>query len=600
MDIEKILQNQKNKVQKLQRILKKNLNKISIYRFVFFVLFILLFIFVYVYREKYFYLAILPIASFIAFIYLIYKYEKLKDLENKIQSYKSLLQRDEWRSLKNISMLYREDPSYPEEHFYKDLDIFGKNGLYTYLDTTVTEKGRKIFLQLLLQKDPPSLDFIRERQIAIQELIEKKISSRKILRLFHEISSSSGYTKISFSKYPPSLENFWKKHRIKKILHYPLLFFSYFAGFYLFLNSKTSLLFAILVFNLVFVYFSNRETSKLLSLSRNFFSKLENLERLLKFISKQNWKSNLLNEIHSLELQKVKKIFQDIKKINSRLSILNSPLLHFLANIFLFWDIGILKYLYKIEKENKESLLSALNGLEKLDSLLPFFNFYWHNREVEFPTIDLALESISAKWIGHPLISNKLRVNNPLDLVSKGEIVLITGSNMSGKTTYLRTIGINVLLALCGAPTMSKGLRLPPLKILTSIRNEDSLQEGISFFYSEVKKIAYILKNAEESKTFSLVLIDEVLKGTNTKERVIATTEILKLLSKRNTFNFITTHDLDLAKGKKAKQYILKHFSEQIQDEKMFFDYKIRNGIVNSSNALKILSIECPSFQFKV
>lgn len=598
MDIENLNQRQENRIRKVQKKLQAQLNQLSLYRLLAFFLSICLSIGTYLLREQWLYLLFLPILSFLLFVYLILKYRSLESLQNRIQSYASFLQREGWRITKDLHALYREDPEFPEGHYYKDLDIFGKNGLYTYLDTTVTEQGRDLFLNSLLQLDPLSQDSIRERQEAIRELTRRGISSRKILRLLNEISPSSGYTKVSYSKYPVLVEKFWEKHSLHKWLHYPFLAFSYLFSFYLFLNERSLAITAVLIFNLVFSYYAFRDKRKILAQSRKFFTRVESLDLLLEFISKQKWESKTLKDSYSFKWDETKKILKKIKKINSRLNLLDAPLVHFLANIFLFWDLKTLKLLDRLERENKEGLISSLKGIERLDSLFPFYNFFWHNKSAEFPMIDSSLESISAEWIGHPLISNQKRVLNPLDAVSKGEIVMITGSNMSGKTTYLRTIGLNVLLALCGAPTISHGLKLPPLKILSSIRNEDSLQEGVSFFYSEVKKIAYILKTAEETNFFSLVLVDEVLKGTNTRERIIATNEILQLLRSMKTFNFITTHDLDLAKGEKSKDYQLKHFVEQIVDGKMGFDYKIRNGIVNSSNALKILSIEYPRLRF--
>ena len=131
------------------------------------------------------------------------------------------------------------------------------------------------------------------------------------------------------------------------------------------------------------------------------------------------------------------------------------------------------------------------------------------------------------------------------------------------------------------------------MKILSSIKNEDSLSEGVSFFYSEVQKLSYILR---ESKTNnSLLLIDEVLKGTNTRERLIATKSLLQSLSEINSLNYITTHDIELAK--ESNSIVLKHFTEIVENDKMSFDYLIRDGVITSGNALKILSIECPELR---
>jgi DNA mismatch repair ATPase MutS len=275
-----------------------------------------------------------------------------------------------------------------------------------------------------------------------------------------------------------------------------------------------------------------------------------------------------------------------------------APLLNFLLNLFFQYDSWLLDRTRSFSLKWKISLELLLEKLDYVDSILPFVNFHFHQPQTFFPEIDNNLSSISATKIGHPLIAHKNRIYNPLEEVNFGSVTLITGSNMSGKTTYLRTIGINCLLAICGSPVPAENFKLPPLQILSSIKNEDSLDEGISFFYAEVRKISYILTSSKTSSLPSLILIDEVLKGTNTRERVIATEKILKELSTYNAFSFITTHDLELAKKHKQKKWKLKHFEEQVKDNKMSFDYKIRDGVVNSSNALRILSIEHPEIIF--
>ncbi|MCB1176002.1 MAG: DNA mismatch repair protein, partial [Leptospiraceae bacterium] len=302
----------------------------------------------------------------------------------------------------------------------------------------------------------------------------------------------------------------------------------------------------------------------------------------------------------NINSKQVKKMFVDFDKIIFRLSFRDAPLANFILNLFFQWDIWTLGKIKKFSEKWKTDLELILNKIEYLDSILPFSNFHFHQKDTQFPTIDPSLKNIQATSLGHPLIPKKQRVNNPLEKVNFSSVVLITGSNMSGKTTYLRSIGVNTLLALCGSPVVAENFTLPPIQILSSIKNEDSLDEGISFFYSEVRKIAYILKTAKSNDIPSLILIDEVLKGTNTRERIIATEKILRELSKPayRSINFITTHDLELAKGPKAKKWKMKHFVELIEDGKMSFDYKIRDGVVNSSNALRILSLEYPEIVF--
>ena len=253
------------------------------------------------------------------------------------------------------------------------------------------------------------------------------------------------------------------------------------------------------------------------------------------------------------------------------------------------WDLWQLTALAKWQKEYKEKIKTISENIETIDSILPFVVLKFHNPQYQFPEIDSKFAELSAVNMGHPLITSSHRVSNPLKKIKTGESLIITGSNMSGKTTYLRTIGLNVLLGLCGSPVSADKMEFPPMEILSSIKNEDSLEEGISFFYAEVKRIAHILNRTKEEGKY-LILLDELLKGTNTRERLIASKAIVQKLMKSNSVVFITTHDVDLAiKTKKQK---VAHFTETVKDNRMSFDYKIKDGVIRSTNALRILAIE--------
>jgi DNA mismatch repair ATPase MutS len=260
------------------------------------------------------------------------------------------------------------------------------------------------------------------------------------------------------------------------------------------------------------------------------------------------------------------------------------------------WDLWQIAGLRDWNQKYFDQMQKIIDSIEYLDSILPFSNLKFLNPEFEFPKISSETKTFSAKQISHPLIHSSKRVLNPIENMKLGETLIITGSNMSGKTTYLRSIGINTLLALCGSATCSKNFELPLLQIKTSIKNEDSLEDGISFFYSEVRRIGSIL-NSSKTNEINLILLDELLKGTNTRERLIASKSILAELSKTNSFVFITTHDLDLAK--KNSKTKLSYFQETVLDNKMNFDYKIKKGIIRSTNALKILELENLGLKFK-
>jgi len=588
------LKNRKKRYSYKFHKISTSLKKISLYRFLIF-LFLLLSLIIFYIQRDFLFISFLPITTVIIFIFLIHKYNKVSKIYSKIDSILQLLKREELRYELKISELYREDPDFLDPsnfHFWKDLDIFGKQGLYSYLDTTVTQGGNKKFVYELLQKEVPNLLDINYKQTIIKELSIRKKLLWKLLYLFYETSSSGGYVKVSLKHKIESVKQIISKPKQSLLFIKLFLILGYIGGFLLFLLDKPGL-WGFFFFTQIILYTQKfKKKNIIIKKYEKFISILTKFEDVSLYLSKVKFNSEgLKNKFNSLSNKDLSNLFIRIKKLETKLVYREIPLPGFLLNLFISFDYFILNDINEIENSN--ILIDELiESLDYLDSILPFTLLQFYNQDLEFPEFLESLE-LSAEQIGHPLIPNNRRVYNKLSNIKPGSVVLITGSNMSGKTTFLRTIGINVLLAHCGAPVCAKSMKLSPMKILSSIKNEDSLSEGISFFYSEVQKLSYILR--ESKTTNSLLLIDEVLKGTNTRERLIATKSLLQSLSEINSLNYITTHDIELAK--ESNSIVLKHFTEIVENDKMSFDYLVRDGVITSGNALKILSIECPELK---
>jgi DNA mismatch repair ATPase MutS len=243
---------------------------------------------------------------------------------------------------------------------------------------------------------------------------------------------------------------------------------------------------------------------------------------------------------------------------------------------------------------NLETWLTVLFELEALASLA---NFAYLNPHCIFPDISFdnkAPFSFATEKMGHPLLPDRQKKANDFSLNALGEIALITGSNMSGKSTFLKTVGINLCLAFAGGPVDAKHLRTSLFRIYTCIKINDSVTDGFSFFYAEVKRLKVLLNQLEMSKGLPvLFLIDEIFKGTNNRERLIGSRSYIETLADKNGLGIVTTHDLELTnladKIQEVKNY---HFREEVVDGKMVFDYKMRPGPCPSTNALKIMQME--------
>ncbi|MGB7285013.1 MAG: hypothetical protein WBE13_22320 [Candidatus Acidiferrum sp.] len=210
----------------------------------------------------------------------------------------------------------------------------------------------------------------------------------------------------------------------------------------------------------------------------------------------------------------------------------------------------------------------------------------------EFVSAEDGLGFLDGQELGHPLIAAKKCVRNSVKLDARTRVLLVSGSNMSGKSTLLRAVGINTVLAMAGAPIRAARLRLTPLEIGTRIRSADSLQEGRSSFYTEILQIRRVFDGAKESVPL-VFLFDELLEGTNSKDRRIGAEGLIQALLKRHAIGIVTTHDLALTEIAAAVGNVLRnmHFEDQVVDGKMQFDYKLREGVVEKSNALELMRL---------
>ncbi|MDX1958086.1 MAG: hypothetical protein SFU98_05905 [Leptospiraceae bacterium] len=597
--MQNILTHNLSKLKLLSNSNLKKLNLISTIRLISFLAFVSFCILAYIYPKgiNFIFLGI----SLTVFGWFVREYTRLSHFQERLLSLQTVFEREKNRADMNMEVLYRGNPiqveSLSKNHYHNDLDIFGKNGLYFYLDTTFTLGGQEAFFSELTRENSPTKESIFQRQKEISELGKRRKITYKIFRYLNEISLSGGYAKINWKKFPSGSLEFFQSYPFLPYLFRVWIVFAWIYFLVSFLLELPSFFALFVLFNLAITAIGFKKKNLILQKYKEVFEKFSQLESLFVYLHKTKFKEESLSEFFPKKnLSKTKFLFKNLNRIVDKLSFTSSPLLRFILNFFFLFDLWILSEIKIFEEKFGKEPENLFRNLEYLDSILPFANFLIHNEKNSFPIFNPKLGSIEAKNISHPLIPKEKRISNDLEKTLFGETVLITGSNMSGKTTYLRTIGVNVVLALAGSSVCAESLQLPVLKILTSIRNEDSMLEGISFFYAEVKRIANILEKSNIPNEPSLILIDEVLKGTNTRERLIASRAIMNQIAKTKSISFITTHDLELAKrGKKLK---LKNFSEIVKSGKIDFDYKIRNGVVKSTNALKILSSEIPTLRF--
>ncbi|HTG34325.1 MAG TPA: hypothetical protein VLB76_15465 [Thermoanaerobaculia bacterium] len=276
----------------------------------------------------------------------------------------------------------------------------------------------------------------------------------------------------------------------------------------------------------------------------------------------------------------------------------HSSYLHLpLAAIFL-WDFHILLLLEKWQRDAGAQARGWLAALGRFEALAALASLKFEQPEWCFPVVDRAADRFAAEGLGHPLIADGQRVSNDVEVGPAGTFLLVTGSNMSGKSTLLRSIGVNAVLAQAGGPVAATALRMPPVILATSILVEDSLADGVSFFMAELQRIQKVVAAADRAHgegRVLLYLLDEVLRGTNSFERQVAVRRVVLHLLRRGAIGAVSTHDLQLAEVEELKSVCVPvHFRETIHsggDPPMTFDYVMRPGVATTVNALKLMEL---------
>ena len=289
-----------------------------------------------------------------------------------------------------------------------------------------------------------------------------------------------------------------------------------------------------------------------------------------------------------------------VTRVISAASVRRNPPLWFMISMITPWDLHVAKWLDQSRAAIADTLPQWLDVWFELEALNALATFADLNPDATFPELldsespDNNTPLLDTTAIGHPLIPGDERECNDFTLANPGDLVLITGSNMSGKSTFLRTLGVNLSLAYAGGAVTAQIFRVAPLRLFTCIRITDSLTDGISYFYAEVKRLKTLLDALEQDHPFPLLfLIDEIFRGTNNYERLIGSRAYIRALGQHHGTGVLSTHDLELVSlTDEMDQLRNAHFAEHIADGRMSFDYKLRTGPCPTTNALKIMQME--------
>ncbi len=279
-------------------------------------------------------------------------------------------------------------------------------------------------------------------------------------------------------------------------------------------------------------------------------------------------------------------------KIVENMDLRYVPMFHVLLNLLVMWDYQCIIALERWKERSGKYFHQWLQAVADVEALSSLAVICYDHKEWVFPEIVTDGQIFKASDLGHPLIPDSSRVCNDLELNQQRNILIITGSNMSGKSTLLRTVGINLVLAFAGAPVCAQKLQCSMMGIYSSMRVNDSLEQNISSFYAELLRVKMIVDASRKSKPM-IFLLDEIFRGTNSKDRHLGAITVLKKMNKKGIIGLVSTHDLELGELEKESSLQVRnyHFEESYQDNEIHFDYQLKPGVSTTTNAIYLMKM---------
>ncbi|AQS60008.1 MutS family DNA mismatch repair protein [Desulforamulus ferrireducens] len=526
------------------------------------------------------------------FMLLVSKHQKVR---KEITHLDNLRQINE-QAIRRLSHQWSDFPRTGErfllsEHPYSgDLNIFGQGSLFQYINATNLETGEEALARLL--SEPTNLKDIRARQTALQELAPR-LDWRQQLQA---IGMGSQYKAGELKKlwlWAKEKSPLWQSQAIYLLALLPIttwLLFILMAWQWVptYIPLTLFLLQALLVtVGQVFVSQAFGDTERAAA-------ELARLSRLLTHIEGQQFQSPLLVELQRRLLRDDKSASQQVKALSKIAVLINlrySVVYHFVNALF-FCDLYTIRALEQWKRQYGMYLEDWFRVIGQFEALASLAALAHDQPHWVFPEVKEAKPFLVAVNLGHPLIKPATRVCNDVALPRSGTVHIITGSNMSGKSTLLRTVGINLVLAYAGAPVCASELRCSLMHIYTSMRVQDSLEESVSSFYAELKRIKLVIEAARRGSPL-IFLLDEIFKGTNSRDRIAGARTVIKNLARQEVIGFVTTHDLELGSLEKENPAQIQnyHFSDEIINQTITFDYRLKKGISQTTNALALMKM---------
>jgi ABC-type multidrug transport system fused ATPase/permease subunit len=525
------------------------------------------------------------VPGLIIFFYLVSKYTDFSQENNKTQK---LIEINELE----INVLQRKFNNLPDgsefneagHEFSRDIDLFGTGSFFQYLNRTSLKEGAGKLAELLKAN---SIANILEKQKALKEL-----SLQADWRQEFNARASLVRTEITTNVLLRWLQNYQLFTPVKAKIFARL--FSAISMVLIFLAASGIIYdrFVLLWFfvGLGITGFYFKRINQLSEQTTRLRSTFDQYHQLMSLLENKNFESEfLINRLVPIQKGHLKssKVLKQFSKALDALDQRNNMLFGVVANGFFLWDLyqarRIEEWITLYEKE-VERWFDLISFFDAYNSLA---NFVFNHPGYSFPEISSDTIAIRAINASHPLLDTKKSVQNNFE-ITKGEFLIITGANMAGKSTFLRTVSLLIVMANVGLPVCATSVEYNPVKLITSMRTSDSLTDDESYFFSELKRLKFIVESIAKEKYF--VILDEILKGTNSTDKANGSKKFIEKLVKAGITGIVATHDLSLCELEKDIASVENHyFDAEIINDELYFDYKLKKGVCKNMNASFLL-----------
>lgn len=540
---------------------------------------------IYIYFHKIEITAIIAIVATAIFLFLLSKHTDAKKQRDLIQALLKINEEEIKIASGNFhhrfnGLLYQDD-----NHFYSlDIDLFGRGSFFQFINRTAFNEATDELAEALKANDVQNIE---KRQSAIKELSEKT-NWRQEYTAKGQLINEETPTHI--------IVNWLKDYKtfLPKSLKWLPFIFSTISITLIVLGilkiAPISYIVYLLLLGLGITGFYFNKITNLARYSTQIKDTFRQYALLLEQIESESFSSELLKEKQQqiiLKGQKSSAIFTQFSKSLDALDNRNNLFFILLGNGFFLWDI---MQSHKIEQwiESYGKIIEDWFGVVSFfDATNSLGNYAFNHPEFVFPEIEKSEIVIQAKNLGHPLLDKSKRIDSDLNIENE-QFFIVTGANMAGKSTFLRTVSLHIVMANIGLPVCAESSKYSPVKLITSMRTTDSLTDDSSYFFSELTRLKFIVDAIDKEPYF--IVLDEILKGTNSTDKAIGSRKFVEKLVAGNATGIIATHDLSLCEIEKELDDVKNYFFDaEIVNDELYFDYKLKKGICENMNASFLL-----------